>query len=115
MVYSVFFRCKALKHKNDNKLTIQETADYFKIGYATVVRWLKRLHPKTTRDRKSPNICYDALKQDIIDYPDSFYYERAKRFNVGKTSIFRAMKKLKSVIKKNIKSSKMSANALLKK
>ena len=36
----------------------------------------------------------EALRKDVIDYPDAYQHERAQRFGVAQNAIFFALKKL---------------------
>jgi hypothetical protein len=37
----------------------------------------------------------EALTQDVVDYPDAFYRERAKRLGVSKSAVGEGLKRLK--------------------
>ncbi len=77
MTYSLDFRRKVLDVRDKDKLTIAEVSTRFCVGIASVVRWIKEIEPKTHgfRNRK---LDIEALKQDILEFPDSYQYERAK-------------------------------------
>ena len=36
----------------------------------------------------------EALRKDVKDYPDLYQHERAKKFGVGQSTIFYALKRL---------------------
>ncbi|OZI14719.1 hypothetical protein CE195_06750 [Sodalis-like symbiont of Philaenus spumarius] len=54
MSYSIDFRCKVISTLEDEELSIRETAKLFRIGPASVSRWINQIDPKasTTRQRK---------------------------------------------------------------
>jgi len=45
----------------------------------------------------------DALKKDVELHPDDYQWERAKRFNVGQSTVGRALKRLGFSNKKTLK------------
>lgn len=100
MAYSRDFRRKVLAVRNKEGLTIAEAAVRFDVGSASVVRWIKNVErkPQGYRRRK---IDLEALRKDVIDYPDAYQHERAQRFGVAQNAIFFALKKLQLTYKKN--------------
>ena len=106
MAYSKHFRKKVLKYRRDKDATIEETAKYFHIGTASIVRWVHKPEPQKTRYRKPTKIPDDVLRKDVEQYPDSYQYERAQRLGVSESGIFNALKRLKITYKKNTSSSK---------
>jgi transposase len=86
-------------------LTIEETAKRFGVGKMSVLRWSKRLESKTHRNKSCVKIDMKALKEDIQTYQDAYYYERAKRLGVSAAGVFKAMKRLGITFKKNSLSS----------
>ena len=104
MTYPLKFRQKVFEVKKKYSLTYQETSERFDISIRTLFRWEQRLEPKKTRN-KPAKIDMDALAQHVEDYPDAYQWERAQHFNVAKTTINYALKRLKLSRKKNIKSS----------
>ena len=101
MSYPIEFRKKVLEIREKKKLSIEKTAVMFEIGKATIQRWLKKIEPCKTRNKPATKIDMEALKQDVIDYPDAYQRERAQRLGVSKTCIFYALKRLKVSYKKN--------------
>ncbi len=103
MAYSRDFRRKVLAVRNKEGLTIAEAAARFDVGSASVVRWSKNVErkPQGYRRRK---IDLEALRKDVIDYPDAYQHERAQRFGVAQNAIFFALKKLQLTYKKNASS-----------
>ncbi|SDY88054.1 Transposase [Nitrosomonas sp. Nm33] len=81
MAYTLDFRRKVLSVRKKEGLTIAEVAARFDVGVASVTRWIKNIYrkPQGLRRRK---IDLDALHQDVLDYPDAYQFERAKRLSV---------------------------------
>ena len=105
-MYSLDFRHRVLLIRQKENLTIVETAIKFHVGIATIKRWIKDINPKLKRNKPATKIDTEALKLDIKKYRDAYNYERAKRLNVGTTTVFDALKRLGITYKKNSKSSK---------
>ena len=101
MAYPGFFRRKVLEYKVKHNLTIQATADYFKIGTASIVRWAHKPEPQKTRYRKPTKLPDKVMLQDIEDYPDDYQFEIAQRLGVTPMGICHALKRLKITRKKN--------------
>lgn len=101
MTYSLDFRQKVLKTRSKENLSMAEVAERFGVGVTSVMRWSKMVEPKLTRIRPARVINMEALKKDVELYPDAYLIERAKRFNVTHNGIWRALKRLNVVYKKN--------------
>lgn len=101
MGYSLDFGRQVFKIKHKEKLTFQQVSDRFGVPIRTLFRWQNRIEPKTQRNKQSTKIDMEALAKDIKDYPDHFQYERAKKFGVGQSAIYYALKRLKISYKKN--------------
>ena len=106
MAYPACFRKKVLAYCKKHGATIKETAQHFKIGTASVSRWVHKQAPDKTRIKKPTKITDEALLRDVNKYPDAFHYERAKRLGVSQTGIYHALKRLKISYKKNFATSK---------
>ena len=106
MAYPAFYRKKVSAYRKKHNATIKETAEHFKIGTASVSRWVHKQEPAKTRVKKPTKITDKALLKDVKKYPDSFQYERAKRLGVSPTGINHALKRLKISYKKNPATSK---------
>lgn len=106
MAYPAFFRKKVLSYRERHHATIKATAEYFKIGTASVTRWVHKQEPSKSRNKQPSKIKDEDLLKDVKEYPDAFQYERAKRLGVSQTGIFSALKRLKISYKKNSKASK---------
>ncbi|MGG2143410.1 IS630 transposase-related protein [Symbiopectobacterium sp. RP] len=94
MSYSIDFRRKVISTWEEG-LSIRETAKQFRIGPASVSRWINQIASKasTTRQRKSDK---SELIKDVEPYPDAYQKERAERFGVCQKAIFSFGKLLKS-------------------
>jgi len=104
MTYSLDFRKQVLKIRAREGLSIEQVAVRFGIGKASVMRWLVELEPKKTRNKPATKINMDLLREDVANFPDSFQYERARRFGVSKSGIGLALVRLKLSYKKNVES-----------
>ena len=100
MTYSIDFRKKVLSVKEPENLTFFEVSKRFGVGQASVVRWSQNLEPQRTRNQPTVKINWEALAQDVKEYPDSYQYERAARFGVSRQGIAYALKQLKISRKK---------------
>ncbi|WP_440863921.1 IS630 transposase-related protein [Symbiopectobacterium purcellii] len=100
MSYSIDFRRKVISTRKNEGLSIRETAKQFRIGPASVSRWINQIESKasTTRQRK---IDKSELIKDVEQYPDAYQKERAERFGVCQKAIWQALKKLGLTYKKN--------------
>ena len=105
MAYSLDFRKHVFKIKEREGLTFEQTSIRFAISTRTLLRWNKRIKPKTTRNKPATKVDMDALKRDVINYPDKFQYERAAELGVSKSAIHYALIRLKISNKKNFISS----------
>ncbi|CAA2929041.1 IS630 transposase-related protein [Arsenophonus endosymbiont of Bemisia tabaci] len=99
MSYSIDFRRKVIFTMEEEGLSIRETAKQFRIGSASVSRWINQIEPKasTTRQRK---IDKSELIKDVEQYPDAYPKERAERFGVCQKAIWQALKKMGVTYKK---------------
>ena len=93
MTYSLDFRKKVISVRERDQLTIVETATRFDIGHATLIRWLKKVEPKATRERRCTKITNEALLADVSAHPDDYQYERAERMGVSTSGILKALKR----------------------
>jgi transposase len=105
MSYTKYFRKKAHSIREKEKLTLKETAVRFGVGVASIMRWVKKIEPCTTRNRPASKINMEELKKDLQLHPDAFLYERAERLNVSQTCVFYEIRRLGVTYKKNSSSS----------
>lgn len=106
MSYSLDFRKKVMGIKEKEKLTFEATSERFGIGMRTLFRWQNRLEAKMTRKKPATKINMAGLQKDVEEHPDAYLAERATRFGVSITGIFKALRRLKITYKKNAVSSK---------
>lgn len=106
MTYSLDFRQKVLKIRQEEGLSIEAVSIRFGVGKASVMRWLVELEPKKTRSKPATKIDMAHLQEDVTTYPDSFQYERAQRLGVSASGIRLALLRLKISYKKNMESPK---------
>ena len=99
MSHETGFRRHVFKVKEEEGLTYQETADRFRVSIRSLFRWKNK--PEYDKKRTRAGLVdLDRLKKDIEDKPDDYQYERAKRFGVSRSSVNRALKKIKVSVKK---------------
>lgn len=101
MSYSIDFRKQIFKIKEKESLTFQETSDRFGVPIRTLFRWQRKIDPETKRNKPSTKLDMKALEKDVVENPDHYQYERAKKFGVGQSTIFYALKRLGISNKKN--------------
>ena len=106
MTYSSDFRRKVLSVREKEGLTIAQVAARFCVGVASVVRWIKQPDPQRTRNKPATKIDMEALAQDVVDHPDAYQYERAKRLGVSEKGIGHALRRMGLSYKKNSTPSK---------
>lgn len=101
MSYSIDFRRQVFKIKEKESLTFQEASDRFGVPIRTLFRWQERIEPKMKRNKPSSKLDMEALRKDVEQNPDHYQYERGKKFGVGQSTIFYALKRLNVSVKKN--------------
>ena len=92
MTYTFDFRRKVLRVREQESVSIRETAKRFHMGSASITRWLSRIEvkPSLSRQRK---LAKAALAKDIEHHPGAYQRERAARFGVSPKTIWQALKK----------------------
>lgn len=110
MSYSLDFRKQVFKIKERNKLTFEELSERFWISIRTIFRWQNRIEPIVKRNKPATKINMEALAKNVKDKPDLFLFERAKKFNVGISSMFYALQRIWVSFKKNSVSPKSRWN-----
>ncbi len=111
MTYSSDFRRKVLSVREREGLTIAEVASRFCVGVASVVRWLKHPDPKSTRNKPATKIDMEALARDVLEHPDAYQYERAKRLGVSEKGIGHALRRMGVSYKKSLHHPKANGGA----
>ena len=105
-MYSVHMRKKILAIKEREVLSFIKIGKRFGMSPNTIYKWTKRIKPKVTRGRESKKVNMEELKKDVKDNPDCYQYERAKRFKVSQSTMWRELKRIGVTYKKNIQASK---------
>ena len=100
MTYSSDFRRKVLSVREKEGLTIAQVAKRFDVGIASVVRWVKNPTPKTSRNKPATKIDMVALARDVLEHPDSYQYERARRLGVSEKGVGHALRRMGITYKK---------------
>ncbi|WP_139852299.1 IS630 transposase-related protein [Acinetobacter pullicarnis] len=93
MTYSVHFRKKVLA-KLESGMSIRALADKYDLSPTTIQKWKTKLEPKPDCVRKPLKIEDQALSDDLLNYPDATFTERASRFNCSAVAISKAIKRL---------------------
>lgn len=106
MTYPLKFRRHILAIRNREGLTIKELSVRFGVGLASIVRWIKRIEPKTNYNRPAIRIDMNNLARDIELYPDAYLDERAMRLGVSRNCVFEAQRRLGVTYKKSPPTSK---------
>lgn len=99
------FRKKVLKLQEKGE-SYAKLGERFKISATSISRWKKEIRPNKNRDKPWKKLNKEKLLEDIIEHPDSYIHERAKRLGVRKSWLHDALKSLGVTYKKNSKSSK---------
>lgn len=105
MTYPIQFRKKVMKLHAEG-VRYEDLSFRFCISIRTLSRWKRAIEPKKTRNKPWKKLSKEALIQDILDHPDSYSHERAKRLGITASGIKYAIKRLGISYKKNTKSSK---------
>lgn len=92
MIYSTILHKKVLKTIKQG-MSVRTVAKLYDISPTTVINWKKGIVIQSII-RLPRKISDDALKQNIVAYPDDYYYERAVRLGCSKSGIEVAMKRL---------------------
>lgn len=107
MAYGLDLRQKVIDYiENGGRVT--KAAQVFGIGRASIYRWLSRKELEATkvkyrqRQLRSPQASLDRkeLLKDIQENPETRLKQRAEKFGVSTTAIFKAIKKMKITRKK---------------
>jgi len=101
MAYSLDFRQRVFKIKQEEELTFEQVSKRFGVSMRSLFNWSNRIEPRATRDRPATKIEMEKLEEDVRQRPDDFQYERAERFKVSPNAILYALRRLKISHKKN--------------
>ena len=69
-------------------------------------KWGKKIEPKGWRKQRVSKIDMKKLEEDVIDNPNAYQYERAKRLKVSQSAVHFGLKRLGVTYKKNVRTSK---------
>jgi putative transposase len=105
--YSVDLRKRVLAYLEVNN-DKRSAAEIFKVGIATIYRWIVRKKEKGHIQPTQRKYAYKKIDdQKLIDYvetyPDHFLSEIADHFCMTPAGIFRALKRLKITRKKRLR------------
>ena len=67
---------------------------------------VKKIEPKGWRKQRVSKIDMKKLEEDVINNPDAYQYERAKRLKVSQAAVHFGLKRLGVTYKKNVRTSK---------
>jgi len=102
MTYPSSFCRKVLSVREQEGLTIVQTAARFCMGIASVTRWLKNPDPKLTRNKPATKIDMIALARDVREFPDACQAERAQRLGASTQGIGHALRRMNISYKKTL-------------
>ena len=105
-MYSLHIRKNIIKIKTNEKLSIREAARRFGISPNTIYKWGKKIEPKGWRKQRMSKIDMKKLEEDVINNPDAYQYERAKRLEVSQAAVYFGLRRLGVTYKKNVGASK---------
>ena len=88
--------------KTNEKLSVREAARRFGISPNTVHKWCKKIEPKGWRKQRVGKIDMEKLEEDVINNPDAYQYERAKRLKVSQAAVHFGLKRLGVTYKKTL-------------
>jgi transposase len=97
-MYNMHFIKKVLSQRTE--LSIRKLAQKYDIGTSTIQNWIKGKFPQGTRNKGNSKLGINELTQDVIDYPDAYQSERAKRLGVSESCVWYNLKKLGITYKK---------------
>ncbi|MGX6960803.1 MAG: IS630 transposase-related protein [Rickettsia endosymbiont of Pentastiridius leporinus] len=64
--------------KRERKVELKATAKSFRIGKTTLVSWKQKLEPERARNKSATKIDMEALKEDVMNYPDSHIFMKGR-------------------------------------
>ena len=100
MSYDIKMRRDVLKVREEENLSYAKVAERFGMSKQSVYNWTKRIEEKKQRNKGAVKIDMEALKEDIKKHPDSYQYERARKFGMSQTGTWHALRRLKVSYKK---------------
>ena len=103
MPYSLDLRTRVITFV-ENGGGITKASQLFQISRTSIYRWFNRTHlqpTKVLRRKRKIDLC--ALEKDVAQNPDLRLIDRAQKFNVTPSAISYALKKLKIIRKKAVR------------
>lgn len=101
MSYSIDLRKRVVNYV-ENGGRIAQAAVLFKVGRATIYRWLRRSDLQATKvKRRKRKLDWQALEKDVKENPDARLIDRAHKFCTRPSAISYALKEMKITRKKN--------------
>jgi putative transposase len=101
MAYDLDLRLKVIEFIESGG-GITKASKIFKVGRATIYRWLGREELAATKvENRQGKINIKELEEDVKNNPDMPLKERAKKFGVTPASLCYQFKKMKITRKKN--------------
>ena len=101
MTYSLDFRKRVLSVREAEGLSFAKVASHFGVCAQSVYRWSKKIGFKRKRNKPATKIDMEGLKKDVLEHPDAYHHERAKRLKVSVRCVGYALKRLGVSYKKN--------------
>ena len=101
-MYSLHMRKNIIDIKTNEKLSVREAARRFGISPNTVYKWGKKIEPKGWRKQRVGKIDMEKLEEDVINNPDAYQYERAKRLKVSQAAVHFGLRRLGVTYKKTL-------------
>jgi len=87
MAYSLDLRKRVVDYV-ENGGGITKAAALFKVGRATIYRWLGREDLRATKvEHRERKIDWEALRKDVEENPEARLIERARKFGVRASAI----------------------------
>ena len=105
-MYSLHIRRKILSIKKKEGLSFIKVGRRFGMSSNTVYKWTKRIEAKVRRERRSRKVEIVDLRKEVMKNPDLYQYERAKKFRVSQSTMWRELQRIGVTYKKNTKTSK---------
>jgi transposase len=100
MAYGLDLRQKVIDYI-ENGGRVSKGAQVFGIGRASIYRWLERKELAATKVKyRQRSLDIRELSKDIQENPEARLKQRAEKFGVSATAIFKALKKMKITRKK---------------
>lgn len=94
MAYGKEFRKKVFEIKLNEGLTNKQLAKRFGIHDRTICNWKNNPEPKRTKNKPAIKIDMKKLEDYVKKHSDAYQYEIAEVFNVSKSAIGYALKRL---------------------